>query len=141
EDGQIGFLSIHRYPFYPGTGAADETGRGKGLGTTINVPVKFGTPRSDYFAKFKAGLEKIADRMKPQLVLVSAGFDAHKDDPIGSLELETDDFVELTKLVQQIADTHSGGKLIAVLEGGYNLSALADSVAVHIRTLLDHNAT
>jgi acetoin utilization deacetylase AcuC-like enzyme len=136
DDGQVGFYSIHRSPFYPGTGDADETGRGRGLGTTINVPVEYGTPRAKYFELFRAGLEKIADRMKPQLVLISAGFDAHKDDPIGSLDLQTDDFVELTKLLQATADAHSGGRLVSVLEGGYNLTALAASVSVHLRTLL-----
>jgi acetoin utilization deacetylase AcuC-like enzyme len=130
-------MSIHRYPFYPGTGAADETGRGRGLGSTVNVPVAYGTPRAKFFDLFKAGLETIAGRMKPQLVLVSAGFDAHKDDPIGSLDLETDDFVELTKLVAAVADEHAGGKMVCVLEGGYNLEKLADSVAVHLRTLLE----
>ncbi|MBL9083853.1 MAG: histone deacetylase [Planctomycetales bacterium] len=136
DDGQVGFYSIHRSPFYPGSGAADETGRGRGLGTTVNVLVEYGTPRPKYFELFRAGLEKIAERMKPQLVLVSAGFDAHKDDPIGSLDLETDDFAELTKLLQATADTHSGGRLVSVLEGGYNLTALAASVSVHLRTLL-----
>ncbi len=136
EDGQVGFYSIHRSPFYPGSGDSDETGRGKGLGTTVNVPVTFGTPRSKYFDLFKAGLDKIAARIKPQLVLISAGFDAHKDDPIGSLELETDDFTELTKLVRAVADAHCDGRMVSLLEGGYNLDALADWVAVHLRELL-----
>jgi acetoin utilization deacetylase AcuC-like enzyme len=137
DDEQVGFLSIHRYPFYPGSGAGDEKGRGRGLGTTVNVPVAFGTPRPKYFELFQAGLDKIAARMKPQLVLVSAGFDAHKDDPVGSLELETEDFTELTKRVAAVADEHAGGKVVCVLEGGYNLEKLADSVAVHLRTLLE----
>jgi len=136
EDEQVGFFSIHRSPFYPGTGAADETGRGKGLGTTLNVPVEFGTPRPKYFDSFRTALDKIAARMKPQLVLVSAGFDAHKDDPIGSLELETGDFAELTKLVRAVADVQCDGKLVSLLEGGYNLEALTDSVAMHLRELL-----
>ena len=137
DDEQIGFLSIHRHPFYPGTGAVEDTGRGRGLGTTSNVPVEFGTPRKTYFDRFTAALEKLAARMKPQLVLVSAGFDAHKDDPIGSLELETDDFIELTKIVQSVADAHCEGRIVSTLEGGYNLTALADGVAVHLRTLLE----
>ncbi len=137
EDPQIGFYSIHRYPFYPGTGAADETGRGRGLGTTVNVPVAFGTPRSKYFELFQAGLDALAARVKPQLVLVSAGFDAHKEDPIGSLGLETDDYIELTKRVVAVADEYAGGKMVCVLEGGYNVDRLADSVAVHLRTLLE----
>lgn len=137
DDEQVGFLSIHRYPFYPGSGAEEETGRGRGLGTTVNVPIEFGTPRKTYFEKFRAGLERIAARVKPQLVLVSAGFDAHRDDPIGSLELETDDFVELTNLVRSTAEAHAAGRMVCVLEGGYHLTALADSVAAHLRTLLE----
>jgi acetoin utilization deacetylase AcuC-like enzyme len=136
EDGQVGFYSIHRSPFYPGTGAADETGSGKGLGKIVNVPVKFGTPRKEYFDLFRAGLDKIAERIKPELVLLSAGFDAHKDDPVGSLELETEDFIELTKLCRAVADAHASGRVVSLLEGGYNLEALADSAAVHLRELL-----
>jgi acetoin utilization deacetylase AcuC-like enzyme len=82
-------------------------------------------------------LEKIAARMKPQLVLLSAGFDAHKDDPVGSLDLETEDFVELTKLCRATAREFADGRMVCLLEGGYNLKALADSVAVHLETLLD----
>jgi acetoin utilization deacetylase AcuC-like enzyme len=137
DDEQIGFLSIHRFPFYPGTGAADETGRGRGLGTTVNVPVAYGTPRKEFFDLFKQGLDKIAARIKPQLVLVSAGFDAHKNDPVGSLDLETDDYIQLTKLVGAVADAHAGGKLMTILEGGNNVNALADSVAIHLNTLLE----
>ncbi|MGC3966756.1 MAG: histone deacetylase [Pirellulales bacterium] len=136
DDGQIGFYSIHRSPFYPGSGDADETGRGRGLGTTLNVPVEYGTPRKKYFELFRAGLDRIAERMKPQLVLISAGFDAHKDDPIGSLDLETDDFVELTKLLQAVSTAHADGRLLSVLEGGYNLDALAASASAHLKTLL-----
>jgi acetoin utilization deacetylase AcuC-like enzyme len=136
EDGRIGFYSIHRSPFYPGTGDADDTGRGKGLGATLNVPVRFGTPQKDYFARFQTGLEKIAAHMKPQLVLISAGFDAHRDDPVGSLELETEDFRELTKLVRGVADVHAGGRMVSLLEGGYDVDALAASVAVHLDELL-----
>jgi acetoin utilization deacetylase AcuC-like enzyme len=103
EDEQIGFLSIHRWPFYPGTGAADETGGGRGLGTTLNLPTHFGISRKDFCARFQNGLEQFAARLKPQLVLVSAGFDAHAADPIGSLGLEEEDFATLTQMVQQVA--------------------------------------
>jgi acetoin utilization deacetylase AcuC-like enzyme len=98
--------------------------------------VSFGTSRKDYFAKFQAGLEKIAARIRPQLVLISAGFDAHQDDPIGSLGLETDDFRELTKLVRNVAEVHAGGRMVSLLEGGYDVKALAASVAVHLDELL-----
>ncbi len=137
EDPQVGFFSIHRWPFYPGSGAADETGAGKGLGATLNVPVEFGTSRQEYFAAFRGGLEDLAKRLRPQLVLISAGFDAHRDDPIGSLELECEDFAELTKIVQAVANEHADGRVVSLLEGGYNTGALAGSVEAHLRELLD----
>jgi acetoin utilization deacetylase AcuC-like enzyme len=133
---QVSFFSIHRWPFYPGTGAADETGTGPGLGTTVNVPVEFGTPREDYVAVFRDRLETLADRMRPQLVLVSAGFDSHRDDPVGSLSLETEDFADLTRIVLDIAKMHAGGRVISALEGGYNPSILAGCVELHLRELL-----
>jgi acetoin utilization deacetylase AcuC-like enzyme len=138
EDPDVTFLSIHRYGmgFYPGTGAADETGRGKGLGHTHNVPVRFGTGRKDYHGAFAKALEKAADQIKPELVLVSAGFDAHARDPIGSLGLEVEDFTVLTKLVLDVARTHAKGRLVSCLEGGYNLDVLADSVKTHLEELL-----
>lgn len=138
EDGAVTFFSIHRYGmgFYPGTGAADETGRGKGHGHVLNMPVRYGTARKEYHAAFRAALEKAADKAKPELVLVSAGFDAHVNDPIGSLGLETEDFATLTREVLDVARTHAGGRLVCCLEGGYDLDALAESVDVHLRELL-----
>jgi acetoin utilization deacetylase AcuC-like enzyme len=138
ETAEVTFLSIHRYGmgFYPGTGAENETGRGPGLGHTTNVPIRYGTPRSEFLARFNQALEKIADRVKPELVLLSAGFDAHAQDPIGSLGLETEDFVTLTERVLDVARTHAGGRLVSCLEGGYNLQALAESVEAHLRSLL-----
>src|SRR5207237_489847 len=105
------FFSIHRYGhgFYPGTGAAEETGTGPGLGYTINMPVHYGTSRGDYHAAFLSALEKAADTIRPEIVLLSAGFDAHRRDPIGSLGLEAEDFIELTRLVRQVAETPAGG--------------------------------
>ncbi len=132
------FLSVHRYGdgFYPGTGAADETGTGAGLGFTKNVPLPFGVSRKAYFEAFGRALEQAADKMKPELVLVSAGFDAHARDPIGSLGLQTEDFATLTNQALHVAKAHAQGKLIACLEGGYNVDALADSVQVHLEELL-----
>lgn len=135
-DDRVGFFSIHRWPFYPGTGASDETGTGPGLGSTRNLPIEFGTPRDTYLGQFQNELEKFAAHIKPQLVLVSAGFDAHREDPIGSLGLEVEDFVELTKVVQSIADVHTNGRIVSLLEGGYNVTRLAESVAVHLQELL-----
>ncbi len=138
EDPQIVFLSIHRYGhgFYPGSGAADETGTGKGLGATVNVPIRYGTGRREYHSHFAGAVEKAADKIKPELVLISAGFDAHVRDPIGSLGLEAEDFASLTKLALDIAHTHAHGRLVSCLEGGYNLSALAESVQAHLEELL-----
>jgi len=138
EDPEVMFYSIHRYGngFYPGTGAAQETGRGKGLGHILNVPVKFGTPRKEYFDLFTRALEKAADKMKPELVLLSAGFDAHRKDPIGSLGLETEDFVPLTRQVLEVAKTHAKSRLVCCLEGGYNVQTLGELVRVHLEELL-----
>jgi acetoin utilization deacetylase AcuC-like enzyme len=138
EDPNVVFFSIHRYGmgFYPGTGAEDETGRGKGQGQIFNAPVRFGTPRKDYLARFSNVLEKAADKIKPELVLVSAGFDAHAKDPVGSLGLEVEDFVTLTRQVLDVARTHAKGRLVSCLEGGYNLEMLAESVQAHLEELL-----
>jgi acetoin utilization deacetylase AcuC-like enzyme len=138
-DGQVAFYSIHRYGggFYPGTGAADETGTGRGLGRIVNVPVRYGTPRPEYLARFSATLADVADQVKPQLVLLSAGFDAHRADPVGALGLEAEDFGPMTRQVLDVARTHTGGRLVSCLEGGYNLDALAQSVTVHLDMLLN----
>jgi acetoin utilization deacetylase AcuC-like enzyme len=139
-DPSVLFCSIHRYGhgFYPGSGAADETGTGPGLGWTLNAPVRYGASRHDFQAIFQNAVEKAADKTRPELVLVSAGFDAHRRDPIGSLGLESEDFAELTRTVLQVADTHAQGRLVSCLEGGYDLEALAESVQVHLQELLAH---
>jgi acetoin utilization deacetylase AcuC-like enzyme len=135
-DPRVGFFSSHRWPFYPGTGAADETGTGDGLGTTRNLPTSFGTPRKEFLARFGDELAGFAAQIKPQLVLVSAGFDAHAADPVGSLGLETEDFVELSRVVLDVARTHAEGRAVSVLEGGYNPPVLAECVAGHLQELL-----
>ncbi len=131
----VGFLSIHRYPFYPGTGARDETGTGPGLGNVMNIPLPYGTPRKEYQAAFRTRLEKIADRIRPEIVLISAGFDAHAQDPVGDLGLEIDDFDVLTHEIVCVAETHAHGRIVSLLEGGYNVSILASSVATHLHAL------
>jgi acetoin utilization deacetylase AcuC-like enzyme len=136
ESDGVYFFSIHRYPFYPGTGAAHETGTRQGLGTKFNLPIRFGTSRQSYREAFQTTLEQAATRCRPELVLLSAGFDAHAADPIGSLGLESEDFAPLTKLVRQIADQHCQGRVVSLLEGGYNVSALAESVACHTEALV-----
>jgi acetoin utilization deacetylase AcuC-like enzyme len=137
EDPEVCFFSIHRYGhgFYPGSGARDETGQGAGLGRTFNEPVAYGTSRAEYHDRFRRGLERAA-AVKPELILISAGFDAHRNDPIGSLGLETEDFATLTQTIREVAHTHCGGRLVSCLEGGYNLDALAAGVQTHLEELL-----
>jgi acetoin utilization deacetylase AcuC-like enzyme len=137
EDEQVGFLSIHRWPFYPGTGSRNETGGGRGLGYTVNLPIEFGTPRGQFLGLFRKELEAFAAKVKPQLVLVSAGFDAHRSDPVGSLGLEVEDYRELSQVVLAVADAYAGGRVVSVLEGGYNPPVLAECVEVHLRELTE----
>jgi acetoin utilization deacetylase AcuC-like enzyme len=136
DDGQVGFVSIHRWPFYPGTGDADEIGSGRGLGWIANVPVQFGTSVPEFHARFERALIDLAAKVRPQLVVISAGFDAHRDDPIGSLELETEDFGRLTTTVLSIACQYAQGRVVSLLEGGYNPPRLAECVEIHLAELL-----
>jgi len=135
QSGEVYFFSIHRSPFYPGTGAAYETGSGRGLGTKFNVPVRFGTSRRDYLEQFQTTLEQAAARARPELLLISAGFDAHRADPVGSLGLETEDFEPMTRLLVEVADQYCEGRVVSLLEGGYNVHFLAESVACHMEGL------
>ena len=135
ESPDVWFLSVHRSPFYPGTGSAEETGRGAGLGTTFNLPLRLGVSRKDFLAQFHTILEQAASRCKPDLVLLSAGFDAHAADPVGNLGLETEDFAPLTQAVLDVAGQYSQGRLVSLLEGGYHIERLCDSVACHLETL------
>ncbi len=136
RDPCVGFFSIHRWPFYPGTGRADETGAGPGLGATLNAPLEFGTSRADFLAAFRRGLDDLAARIRPQLILVSAGFDAHRLDPVGSLGLEVDDFAALTRDVLAVAKAYCGGRVVSVLEGGYDPQSLGDCARAHLEALL-----
>jgi acetoin utilization deacetylase AcuC-like enzyme len=125
EDGEVVYFSTHQSPLYPGTGASTETGAGEGLGATINVPLPAGSGWSVFDPIFRQVLWPVADRLKPDVVLLSAGFDAHWCDPLGGLMLCTADFSDLTLEVQEIADRYCDGRLVAVQEGGYNLDAVA----------------
>jgi acetoin utilization deacetylase AcuC-like enzyme len=135
RDENIFFLSMHRFPFYPGTGSSDETGSGPGLGFNKNVPVSYGTARQIIRDRFEQGLNEALLKLKPELILISAGFDAHKLDPIGSLGLETEDFGFFTSMVREVADNLCKGRIVSFLEGGYNPKALAECVEMHINTL------
>lgn len=136
EDEQVYFFSSHRFPFYPGSGAANETGHGKGVGTKFNLPLPFGVARKELLTRFENMLNQAMEKCRPELILLSAGFDAHQEDPIGGLSLETEDFGRLTDLVRQAANAHCSGKLVSLLEGGYNTARLAESVALHLEQLL-----
>jgi acetoin utilization deacetylase AcuC-like enzyme len=137
DDLQVTFFSSHRYPFYPGTGSERETGTGEGLGATFNLTLPYGISRHDFKTRFSARLADAAEHSKPQLVLISAGFDAHAADPVGSLSLESEDFADLTSFVLDVANTHCGGKIVSLLEGGYNPAMLAESVEVHLKGLME----
>ncbi len=139
--GDVAFFSIHRDSFYPDTGSAHETGIGAGSGLTKNLPIPFGVPPRDQLAQFEHELNTFADSFRPQLVLISAGFDAHADDPLGSLGLATSDFAILTRVVRQIAERHAHGKIVSVLEGGYNPPVLAACVRQHLLTLVGDSLT
>jgi acetoin utilization deacetylase AcuC-like enzyme len=133
---RVGFYSVHRWPFYPGTGAADETGAGEGLGMTCNVPIEFGTSRADCLNRVEQSLTAFAEHVRPELIFISAGFDSHRLDPIGSLGLEAEDFATLTHLVRRLAAAHCQGRIVSALEGGYNLEQLPRCVAEHLQALL-----
>ena len=135
-DPSVLFFSTHQYPHYPGTGRATESGTGAGEGFTINVPMEAGESDDDYRAVFQKVLVPAADAFKPELVIISAGFDAHRDDPLASMGLTEEGYADLTSIVAGIANRHCRGRLLSSLEGGYNLTALAASVERHIRALV-----
>jgi len=140
ESAAVMYASIHQYPFYPGTGGLHESGRGSGLGTTMNRPLAVGAGDKEFLAALAAILDGPALDFRPDMVLVSAGFDAHVDDPLASLCVTTDGFAQATRQVCDWARRSCGGRLLSVLEGGYDLGALADSVAAHVAVLLEHSA-
>jgi len=126
------YASSHQMPNYPGTGYPTETG----IGNIINVPLTAGDSGFEFRQKYSAIILPALKSFKPELLLVSAGFDAHRDDPLAAIMLVEDDFRWITKELMDIADCYCGGKIISALEGGYNLNALATSVAVHVKTLM-----
>jgi acetoin utilization deacetylase AcuC-like enzyme len=137
SDPSVFYFSTHQYPFYPGTGSAGERGGHKGEGFTLNVPLAGGTSARDHREAFYAALREIERRFSPDLIVISAGFDARRGDPLAGLMLEDEDFFEMTKDVMRIADRHCGGRIVSVLEGGYNLNLLGGSVSSHLRALAD----
>jgi len=135
SDGSVFFCSTHQSPWYPGTGAARETGEGTGKNCTMNFPFPAGSGRREIGGAFRENLRRAADEFKPDLVLISAGFDSRAGDPLGQFLLSDDDFADLTKVMLEIAGAHAQGRLISLLEGGYSLTGLASGVAAHLRAL------
>jgi acetoin utilization deacetylase AcuC-like enzyme len=135
EDPSVFFFSTHQYPFYPGTGKADEMGSGRGSGYTKNVPLPAGMGDAEYLDTFNSVLRPALKAYRPDAVIVSAGFDAHRDDPIGGMNVTTEGYVALTRVVTEISGELCQGRLLSCLEGGYNLNALGASVEGHLRVL------
>lgn len=135
EDPSVLFISSHQFPFYPGTGAANETGRGAGEGFTVNLPLDAGATDADYERVYEAVAFPVLRQFKPDLILLSAGFDAHERDPLAGMRVTTAQFGRLTAALAAVADDVCRGRLVAVTEGGYDLRALADSLRAAIGAL------
>jgi len=135
SDPTVFFFSMHQYPWYPGTGSRGEMGQGRGLGTTLNLPVKAFTKATDQTAAFDAAVQEIASKMKPDLIFISAGFDGHETDPLGQLQLEDPDFRSMTRTLMQWADEVCEGRIVSCMEGGYNLNTLGETVKEHVAEL------
>jgi acetoin utilization deacetylase AcuC-like enzyme len=137
EDGTVLFFSSHQWPLYPGTGRRSETGLGAGAGLTINCPLPAGAGRAEVLGAMREELEPAAERFEPELVLISAGFDARAGDPLGGFLLEDEDFAEMTRLVMGIAESYAQGRIVSLLEGGYGLAVLGGAVAAHVGALME----
>jgi len=135
DDPTVFFFSMHQYPWYPGTGARGETGMGRGAGFTLNVPVKAQTRAAEQSRMFDAALESMSSSFKPDLIMISAGFDSHRADPLGQLTLEDEDFIRFTRTVKEWAQATCEGRIISCLEGGYNLDTLGQTVRAHVAEL------
>lgn len=135
EDPSVLYISTHEYPYYPGTGAYSETGIGKGRGATLNCPMSAGARDQDYETAFMDKILPKIDIFRPEFIIISAGFDAHVNDPLGHICLSTDFFGWMTQRVMEMAHKHCQGRIISVLEGGYNLTALPLCVAKHLSVL------
>jgi acetoin utilization deacetylase AcuC-like enzyme len=135
SDPSVFFFSVHQWPLYPGTGRANETGEGRGAGTTMNVPFPAGSGRTEILGAVRDSLMPAAEKFRPDLLLISAGFDSRIGDLLGRFTLTDDDFADLTLAVMEMADRSAGGRVVSLLEGGYNLSGLASAATRHVETL------
>ena len=135
KDSSIYYSSIHQYPFYPGTGGVDETGTGDGLGSNLNLPMRAYSCDTDYINIIEHKLIPVIQKFNPDLIIISAGFDAHENDPLAQINLSTDCYGKMTQKLMEIANDVCNGRILSMLEGGYDYSALADSVQLHVETL------
>ena len=135
SDGSVLFFDTHQHPWYPGTGDPNETGEGKGRGRIMNRPFPAGAGRDEILGAFRTGLVPAAERFRPELVMISAGFDSRAGDPLGKFTLTDADFAELTAVVVEIARQHARGRIVSVLEGGYSRDGLARAVGAHLERL------
>jgi len=135
ERGDIFYLSLHQWPLYPGTGREDETGEGHGRDATRNVPLPPATTEEKYLDAFYKTAEDVFKKFQPDFLLLSAGFDAHRDDPLANLQLTEAGFGNMTKFAMELAESFCAGKVVSLLEGGYNLTALANSAVAHVTVL------
>jgi acetoin utilization deacetylase AcuC-like enzyme len=137
DRGDVFYVSLHQSPHYPGTGAASERGRGAGEDATLNVPMAAGSDGADYLRAFEEQILPELDRYRPELVMVSAGFDAHRNDPLASMQLGGTDYAAMTQRLLSVANRHAAGRIVHVLEGGYDLDALCEGADAVIRCLLE----
>jgi acetoin utilization deacetylase AcuC-like enzyme len=139
DDPRVLYVSLHQWPFYPGTGNATEIGEGEGRGYTVNVPLSSGARAGDYTAAFDRVIGPVLEDYAPELVLVSAGFDAHKNDPLAGMQLDAAAYGRMTAALGRIADKSAKGRIALVLEGGYDLAALEASLAESLAVLADRS--
>ncbi len=133
DNEKILYISTHQYPFYPGSGTEQEKGKYNNI---FNIPLPAGTTSEEYLNAYEYVLKKI-DEFKPEFILLSAGFDAHKDDPLAQFQLESKDFYEITKRTLELSKLYCDGKVVSILEGGYDLLALQESTEMHVKALLE----
>jgi acetoin utilization deacetylase AcuC-like enzyme len=136
EDPSVFYFSIHQFPLYPGTGRADEHGLGAGEGYTLNCPLPPGQGDDEYHTVFEKSLRPAVEAFRPDFILVSAGFDAHRDDPLANMRVTEDGFGQMTRMVNDWARVYCRGRVLSCLEGGYHLEALARSVERHLNVCL-----
>ncbi|MCC7013504.1 MAG: histone deacetylase [Planctomycetes bacterium] len=136
RDASVFYASLHQFPHYPGSGAASERGLGPGLGATLNLPQVAGSGDVEWLRAFETQLLPALDAFRPELLLISAGFDAHRDDPLSATRLSEDGFRRMTELLLDCARRHANERVVSVLEGGYDLGALTRSAAAHVEALL-----